>query len=101
MKLKLPLLFLIIFLLFVLFATFYVNVVLAKKNVTKKPLIFAIHPYLPYETLKERFSPLVNYLAKNIDRKIIIRVGDSYRGHIRAIGENRVDIAFIGPAEYT
>lgn len=64
------------------------------------PLILAVHPYLPHEELMQRFLPLARYLGNRIDRKILVRVGRDYEEHETHIGNNQVDIAFMGPASY-
>lgn len=65
-----------------------------------EPLILAVHPYLPASDLLTRFTPLATYLSRAIGRPIAVRVGRSYAEHINAIGEDAVDIAYMGPAAY-
>lgn len=67
---------------------------------TDKPLILAVHPYLPTPEIQERFKPLADYLATTLGRAVSVRVGGSYQEHIDAIGKDTVDIAFMGPAPY-
>lgn len=63
-------------------------------------LVLAVHPYLPLPEIQERFGPFAAYLSDQLGRQIQIRVGGNYDEHIKAIGENKVDIAFMGPAPY-
>lgn len=63
-------------------------------------LVFGIHPYLSRKEIIKRFSPLRIYLSKKLKRGIIIKIGYSYANHIKSIGLNKVDIAFVGPSEY-
>lgn len=65
-----------------------------------EPLILAVHPYLPASDLLTRFTPLAIYLSRAIGRPIAVRVGRNYAEHISAIGEDAVDIAYMGPAAY-
>jgi len=65
-----------------------------------KPLILAVHPYLPSKELIQRFTPLANYLGNEIGRSIEVRVGSDYDEHIAYVGKDQVDIAFMGPAAY-
>lgn len=67
---------------------------------TPAPLTFGIHPYLPAQELHTRFQPLADRLGKALGRTINIRIGRDYEEHIRAVGANEVDIAFMGPAQY-
>lgn len=65
-----------------------------------KPLILAVHPYLPAAEIQKRFAPLAEYLGQQLGRSIIVRIGRDYDEHIDAIGRDQVDIAFMGPAPY-
>lgn len=67
---------------------------------TPKPLVLAIHPYLSSTELYKRFTPLAEYLGKELGRPVEIRVSSDYDSHVDAIGTGQVDIAFMGPAAY-
>jgi len=66
----------------------------------REPLILAVHPYLPAKELNRRFSPLADYLSKELGQPVAVRVGGDYWEHIEYIGKDQVDIAFMGPASY-
>lgn len=66
----------------------------------KKPLVLAVHPYLTPREIVARFTPLAEYLAQELNRQVVVRVGRDYDEHVDFIGQNRVDIAFLGPASY-
>jgi phosphonate transport system substrate-binding protein len=63
-------------------------------------LVFAIHPYLPATELVTRFTPLVNYISREIGHPIRIRVSKTYEDLIILLGEDKVDFAYMGPASY-
>ncbi len=65
-----------------------------------EPLVFAVHPYLPATELVEKFNPLIEYLAHEVEHRIEIDVARDYGDHITKIGDNKVDIAYMGPAGY-
>ncbi|MEK7206602.1 MAG: phosphate/phosphite/phosphonate ABC transporter substrate-binding protein [Pseudomonadota bacterium] len=65
-----------------------------------KPLTLAVHPYLPSKELIQRFTPLANYLGKEIGRSVEVRVGSDYAEHIAYVGKDQVDIAYMGPSSY-
>ncbi|BCB96943.1 hypothetical protein JZK55_18650 [Dissulfurispira thermophila] len=66
----------------------------------KNILIFGIHPYLPASELIDRFTPLSNYLSRKTGKKIVIEVSKDYNDHIEKIGNDKIDIAFMGPVSY-
>lgn len=66
----------------------------------QKPLILAVHPYLPHEEIVSRFTPLADYIGSSIGRSVEVRVGRDYAEHIDAIGTGNVDIAYMGPVSY-
>jgi phosphonate transport system substrate-binding protein len=63
-------------------------------------LILAVHPYLPAVVIIDRYTPLVRYLESETGQKIEIRIGKDYKEHTDHIGNDLVDIAFMGPASY-
>ncbi len=65
-----------------------------------EPLILAVHPYLPTSEIITRFTPLADTLAHAVGRPVKLRIGSNYAEHINAIGEDRVDIAYLGPVSY-
>lgn len=66
----------------------------------KEPLILAVHPYLPVKEIITHFTPLADYLGKEIGRPVSVRVGSDYQEHIAYVGNDEADIAFMGPAPY-
>ncbi len=62
--------------------------------------IFGIHPYLTAKELLERFTPLMNYLSDELDKPVVLRVAKTYKNHIQRVGEDKVDMAYLGPAPY-
>ena len=63
-------------------------------------LILAVHPYLSHNEINRKFKPLAEFLATRLKRDVDIRIGETYQKHIQAVGDNQVDIAFMGPASY-
>ena len=74
--------------------------VLASQCFAQKPLVLGIHPYLDKNEIISRFTPLVRYLEKAIDLPIELKVASNYKQHIDYIGNNNVDLAYIGPSSY-
>ena len=64
------------------------------------PLLLGVHPYKTASRLLTAFTPLADYLSKELERRVEIRISPDYQSHIQAIGEDRLDIAYLGPASY-
>lgn len=63
-------------------------------------LTLGVHPYLAPAEITRRFTPLVGYLTKVTGNVVSVKIGKSYQEHIDAIGQDQVDIGFMGPASY-
>lgn len=66
----------------------------------KETLILAVHPFLPSAELEKKFTSLANYLSQQSRLNITLRIGSSYEEHIKYIGSDKVDIAYMGPVSY-
>ncbi|MFH7319312.1 phosphate/phosphite/phosphonate ABC transporter substrate-binding protein [Desulfurivibrio sp. D14AmB] len=64
------------------------------------PLTLWVHPYLPATELTSRFLPLTQYLSRELDRPVEIRVQRSYQAHLELAGRDLADIAYLGPVSY-
>lgn len=65
-----------------------------------RPLVLAVHPYLPALEIERRFAPLTRHLEQATGRRFEISVSSDYSAHIKRVGTHAVDIAYIGPATY-
>ncbi len=45
----------------------------------KAPLIFSVHPYRPEDELEIMFTPLLNYLSKKLNTKIVLQIRHGLR----------------------
>ncbi len=59
-----------------------------------------IHPYLPATELTTRFTPLAEYLGRELGQPVEIRVQKSYQAHEDMVGRDLADIAYLGPVGY-
>jgi len=66
----------------------------------KDELIFGVHPYLEEKSIKDKFQPLVDYLAKSLNKKITLKISPSYTEHLDLVGKDYYDISYIGPTSY-
>jgi len=73
---------------------------LTARLVQADELVLSVHPFLQANEIEAKFTPLANYLGKQLGVTITVKVGASYDDHIHAIGENQVDLAYMGPASY-
>lgn len=60
----------------------------------------AILPYLPAKVLEDRFGPVLAWLGARMGVSIDLVVAPDYETMIRMVGENQVELAYIGPAPY-
>ncbi len=67
---------------------------------TNNYFTLAVHPYLSHDELKKRFSPLAEYLTETVGITFTLRIGKNYRDLIDNIGQDMVDVAYMGPAPY-
>ncbi|MCP4042641.1 MAG: phosphate/phosphite/phosphonate ABC transporter substrate-binding protein, partial [Gammaproteobacteria bacterium] len=70
------------------------------RAVVAEELVFGLHPFLPPAELINRFAPLMEYLSVATGLPIRIEIVKDYRTHILAVGEDRRDIAYLGPVSY-
>jgi phosphonate transport system substrate-binding protein len=63
-------------------------------------LTLAIHPFKSAVALHKAFTPLVDYLTRELGRKVNISISKDYQTHIERVGNNEADIAYLGPASY-
>ena len=59
-----------------------------------------MQPFLSVPEIQRRFAPLAEYLGQQLGRPVRVRVGSNYEEHISFVGQDAVDIAYIGPAPY-
>ncbi len=57
-------------------------------------------PYLTAGELIKKYTPLVKYLEKHIEIPITLQVSKDYQGHTQQVGEDKLDIAFLGGIPY-
>ncbi len=63
-------------------------------------LVLGVHPFKPATRLTEAFSPLTRYLSEKLGEPVVLRIARDYQTHIDSVGNNEVDIAYMGPASY-
>lgn len=63
-------------------------------------LSLGVHPYRPSTKLMKMFSPLADYLAVKTGKPVKIRIARDYQDHIDKAGNDKLDIAYFGPAPY-
>lgn len=63
-------------------------------------LVLAVHPFKPASVIDQSFTPLTNYLSEKLGQSVVLRIGKDYQTHIDAIGNDAVDIAYMGPVPY-
>lgn len=67
---------------------------------THKPLVLGVHPYKSVEKIQEAHTPLINYLSQKLATPVNLNISKDYQTHIDMIGQDKLDIAYMGPASY-
>lgn len=63
-------------------------------------LTLGIHPYKSPTKLINAYKPLADYLSEKIGLPVKIVISKDYKSHIYAVGEDKYDLAYMGPASY-
>lgn len=63
-------------------------------------LILGVHPYKSVKKLQKFYQPLVEYLSEKLNINVELSIAKDYASHIHAIGNDNIDIAYMGPASY-
>lgn len=85
---------------YVFFLLASVVTVLASPAFADDQLTLSIHPYLSHEQVEKKFTPLAKYLSSKTGKSVKIKIGSSYEEHIQYVGDDKVDIAYVGPMPY-
>lgn len=83
---------------YLLIASLLVGVVQAASTDTE--LVLGVHPYKSAQKIFHSFSPLTDYLSRELDRPVRLQVSPDYETHVRLIGTNQIDIAYMGPVPF-
>lgn len=63
-------------------------------------LTLGVHPYKSAQKLYYSFLPLTDYLSEKLGRPVRLEVSKDYKTHVRLIGTDQLDIAYMGPVPY-
>ena len=63
-------------------------------------LTLLIHPYMTPTEIHKKFAPLASYLEKETGKKIVIKISKEYQQQIDDVGNDAMDLAYMGPSEY-
>lgn len=57
-------------------------------------------PYLTANQLTQKYTPLAEYLSKKLSIPVTLHISKDYQEHIQKVGEDNIDIAFLGGNSY-
>ncbi|MGD8525480.1 MAG: phosphate/phosphite/phosphonate ABC transporter substrate-binding protein [Thioalkalispiraceae bacterium] len=63
-------------------------------------LLLGVHPYKAVDKLQKAYQPLADLLASKLGRTVNLNIAKDYQTHIELVGNDQLDIAYLGPASY-
>lgn len=57
-------------------------------------------PYLTASQLTEKYTPLADYLSEKVGIPVSLKIAKNYDEHLQQVGEDKIDIAFMGGSTY-
>ncbi len=75
-------------------------VVTAGNLSAREQYVFGVHPFKKPTTLLKMFSPLIDYLEKELDADISFRSAKNYDSAMTALVNGEIDISYLGPAPF-
>lgn len=79
-----------IILLFVVFSTIH----------AKDTIVFAPLPMENIKTVLTQFNPMIKYLEKQLNKKIVLDYNQNYADILQKFKQKKIDIAYLGPLPY-
>lgn len=76
------------------------NLLLQVPAFADNELLLGVHPYKSATTLQKAFSPLADHISRITGQQVRVVIAKDYQQHITQIGENQLDIAYMGPVSY-
>ncbi len=89
-----------ILLIFISWLTLFLFLPTVQAIAEEGTLHLSLYPYLAASKLVKNFSPLVSYLSQAIGQPVELELENDYKQHIHHMGNEEVDIAFMGPISY-
>lgn len=78
----------------------FLNQVMATPQATPKSLTLGFLPYITASEIMKKYTPLATYLGQQVGIPVILKISKNYEEHIQYVGEDRLDLAFLGGAPY-
>lgn len=79
---------------------FTISLFLTATVSANEELILGVHPYKSVKKLQDYYLPLTHLLSKKMNVKVKLNIAKDYKTHIDLIGNDKIDIAYMGPASY-
>ena len=79
---------------------FIINPFLLNAATAGEALTIGVHPYKSVEKLQNYYLPLAHLLSERLNVQVKLNIAKDYQTHIDLIGEDKIDIAYMGPASY-
>lgn len=76
------------------------NSLYAEDKPQPKSLTLGFMPYLTASQLTQKYTPLADYLSAKLNVPVTLEIAKNYDEHIQKVGEDKIDIAFLGGSPY-
>jgi len=85
----------------IVLSVFLISLMGYSENIaSKKKLTLGFMPYLSSQQIIKKYQPLADYLSAELGQEVVIEIAKDYSTHLRATGEDKLDISFLGGSPY-
>lgn len=85
-----------------IYSLLFIFVIFSQRFAQSQPeqLTLGFMPYMTANQLLEKYTPLAHYLSEEVGIPVTIEVAKDYATHLQQVGEDKLDIAFMGGNTY-
>jgi phosphonate transport system substrate-binding protein len=85
---------------FTLVSVVFLNSALYSDHISKSDIVLGFMPYVSPIKIIEKYTPLAEYLSKQLKTRVSIQIAKNYTEHLENVKNDKYDIAFLGGSPY-